>query len=711
MIDRNMIPSGYTGKILRVDLTTETASEISTYQYVPDYIGGKGIATKIFYDEVGPKVKAYDPENLLIYMSGPACGTGLPNASRGVFCSISPKTLPEMFTWSGIGGFFAEALKFAGYDGVVIKGKAKKHTYIVIDDGKVEFRDADEDGLWGQFTRQTQEMIFDRFGRDYFSQVIGPAGENMMRYASITTSADNVAAKTGFGAVMGSKNLKAIVAHGTGDITVGNLEEIMKLRGILNDFDEIRHPNPIQHANTFGAPEGAPEGAGQTDYMEYDLSWLSCCPGCTMRCNKLTMNCNDPFENELFNLSTKCVDLQFPVTESDCFYWLGEFIGTKYNSPSIAKTFYGAPADPSDPDFALINSADYGGGKLNYWKFDFDRGNKISYLCNAYGIDKWEVAMFYMTWISACKQEGILGELPFDFGKEPEISFEFLDYFLDCVVYRKTEWGELFADGMSRVIRKLGKKKWGNTIFHNQFNRKGEQLDIPVSLEMAWGGSAHWIGRGYQRMNEPQALMGALQVMVSTRDSQTNAHQHTRVEDWLQFKDDPYHSPLMAKCLEVNEVYGEIKESILSCEWTHHQPYREDEEVRMFNAATGYQLTEEEFFRFGQKIKGVYRAIEMRNHGRIRDIEVEEVYPIMSFPNYDKWAPTWDDWNDAVDLYYKQLGWDIATGWPLKETWEALGLDDVAEEMKKLGKIPDPKAAYIRKESPFTVDGHFRPED
>ena len=715
MIDKNFKPKGYAGKILRIDLTTQETSEYSTYDYVPDYVGGKGIATKIFYDEVPPETKAYDPENELIYMTGPACSTGLPNGSRGTFCSISPKPLHESFTWSGTGGYFGDALKLAGYDGVVIVGKAEKHTYVVIDDGAVSFEDADADGLWGQFTAETQELIFDKYGRDYFSEVIGPAGENLLRDASITTSADNAAAKAGFGAVMGSKNLKAIVAHGTGVVECGDLDEVMRLRDELNKFAQIKAPNPLRYRTSFGAPEGAPEGAGQSDPVEggWYSGWLACCPGCTMRCNMLTMDCTNPFDGQKINQSTKCVDIEFPCFESDCYYWLGEFVASKMNSPSVALNFYADTTDYDDPDLERVSSVEYGNDNCNYWKFDFDRGNQISYLCNAYGIDKWEVVIFFMTWLSACKQEGLFEKFPFKMEKDFEISIDFMKYFFDMVVYRRNEVGDLFAEGMARAIRAMGKGLWGNTTYHNRWSRTGERLDIPVSLEMGWGGSVHWLGRGYQSMNEPQAMQGALQVMVSSRDSQTNAHQHCRLEDFNQFEADPYHSKLAMDVLYVNDIYGDLKESILSCEWTHHQPYETDQEVRMFNAATGYQLTEEELFECGEKIKNTFRAILIRNSGRTRDEEVEELFPIMSFPNYANWAPTWDDWNDAVDLFYERLGWDIATGWPTRETYERLGLTDVEADMEARGLLPDPEktAAYVRKESPFTVDGHWKPED
>lgn len=158
MIDKSIKPTGYMGKILCIDLTTQETSELSTYDYVPEYIGGKGVGLKIFNDMVTePGMKAFDPENPLIYMTGPGCGTGLPSSGRGTFVSMSPKTDPEMVTWAGLGGFFGPALKCAGYDGIVITGKAAGHSYVLIDDGEVSFHDADADGVWGLYTIESQE--------------------------------------------------------------------------------------------------------------------------------------------------------------------------------------------------------------------------------------------------------------------------------------------------------------------------------------------------------------------------------------------------------------------------------------------------------------------------------------------------------------------------------------------------------------------------
>ena len=715
MIDKTIVPKGYVGKILHVDLSSMDISELSTYDYVPEYIGGKGVGMKIFNDMITePGMKAFDPENPLIYMTGPGCGTGLPSSGRGTMVSLSPKTYPEMVTWAGLGGFFGPALKCAGYDGLVITGKAPHHAYLVIDDGKVELRDADADGLWGEFVIETQEKIYDIFGnREYHSFVCGPAGETLMRDASVTTSADNAAAKAGFGAVMGSKNLKAVVVHGTGDIPVNMdaIGELYKLRGEVNDHRRLKQNNAIERYDTYSAFHNDP----QPVKGGWRRSWLACSPGCTLRCNALTMDRPNPFkEGEIVNESTKCVEIEMVEEENDFPTWMGIWVFTPRNKNSNGMNYLtNLTNDEEDPYWEFLHQP-VGRDKLNYWPCDFDRGMRMSYLCNEYGIDKWETTINFQTWLSACKQEGLFEGDPLGFGREVGTDFDFLSYFFRHVVYADTEWGKLFHEGMARAIKKLGKGKWGNTIYHNRWSTAtGEQLDIPVSLLMGWGYSTHWLGRGFQGGNESQALMVALETMVNTRDKASNSHQHTPIEDFLVLNEDPYHNPHMAKCAEETDIYSEIKESYLGCEWTHHRPYHENEEHRLFNAATGFNLTREELFQCGQRIHTLVRSMEIRLYDRTRDMEVEEFYPHMSFPNYQGWAPSWDDWNDAVDLYYNQLGWDRATGWPTREKYDSLGLGDVADRMEELGFMPIPGGDpdYVRKESPFTVGGHFKPDD
>jgi aldehyde:ferredoxin oxidoreductase len=139
---------GWCGTILKVDLSNSRCTELDTMQYAERFLGGRGIATKIYYDEVSPAAGALEPENVLILMTGPLGATGAQGASRFEVVGKSPMLKPEGFCYGNLGGFFAPALKKAGYDGVVVTGCAERPCYVWIHDGKAEIRDAV--ALWGK---------------------------------------------------------------------------------------------------------------------------------------------------------------------------------------------------------------------------------------------------------------------------------------------------------------------------------------------------------------------------------------------------------------------------------------------------------------------------------------------------------------------------------------------------------------------------------
>ena len=202
------MPNGYMGKILWVSLADLKVSTLDTMDYAEKYTGGKGIATRIFWDKAKPRMKdGLDPDNLLIFMTGPLGGTLSPSSGRTTTCFKSLVQWPKpWFSWSNFGGEWGPELKFAGYDGIVLHGKADHPIYIWINDGKVEFREAKD--LWGKDTYYAQRMIVKELGGDKRIKVItiGPAGENLVRQAILMTDTENVAG-WGPGGVMGSKNV------------------------------------------------------------------------------------------------------------------------------------------------------------------------------------------------------------------------------------------------------------------------------------------------------------------------------------------------------------------------------------------------------------------------------------------------------------------------------------------------------------------------
>ena len=201
---------GYAGKILRVDLSSGSTAELSTLDYANKFLGGRGIAAKLYWDEVPPQAGAFDEENGLIFATGPLAGIPVLGGSRWQVCGKSPASSPEHFCYCNLGGRWGAELKFAGYDAILIRGKSEKPVYLFLDDDVSELRDAS--ALWGKGAIETRETLKGELGSSVSVVAIGPAGENMAIMATLL--ADNDASGSGgLGAVMGSKKLKAIVVR------------------------------------------------------------------------------------------------------------------------------------------------------------------------------------------------------------------------------------------------------------------------------------------------------------------------------------------------------------------------------------------------------------------------------------------------------------------------------------------------------------------
>jgi aldehyde:ferredoxin oxidoreductase len=213
---------GYTGRILRVDLSSEKFTlEKTPSDWIREYIGGDGFALRLLYEEVEGGTDPLSADNKLIISTGPITGTLWPMSGRTVFVSKSPLT--GIWGESHVGGFLGPELKYAGYDMLVIEGHAEHPVYISIRDGDLEIRDARE--LWGMMTNDVSSEIR-RLHADPDTQIaaIGPAGENLVGFSSIIINNARAAGRTGMGAVLGSKNVKAVAIRGTGGVDVADHE-------------------------------------------------------------------------------------------------------------------------------------------------------------------------------------------------------------------------------------------------------------------------------------------------------------------------------------------------------------------------------------------------------------------------------------------------------------------------------------------------------
>jgi len=228
-------PYGYAGQILKVDLSSNKISKIPTMEYAERFLGGMGIATKIYWDAVTPDVEAFDPSNTLIFATGPLAGfTGVAGSIWQVH-GKSPLTIPEHFSCGSLGGSWGAQLKFAGYDALVVEGKSESPVYLLVEDDSVQIRDAS--ALWGSGAVQTRDLLKREHGRSVRVVTMGPAGENLVVFANIIADNDS-SASGGFGAVMGSKNLKAVAVRGQGRPEASNPEELRALARRLRRLKE-----------------------------------------------------------------------------------------------------------------------------------------------------------------------------------------------------------------------------------------------------------------------------------------------------------------------------------------------------------------------------------------------------------------------------------------------------------------------------------------
>ncbi len=267
---------GYAGRILRVDLSSGRTSTVPTSDY-KSFVGGRGWAAKVHWDEVRTQVGALDPENRLTFFTGPMAGFAGFGSSRWQICGKSPATDPEHFCYSNLGGTWGVTLKSAGYDGIIVHGRAEKPVYLLVDQDGAQIRDARH--LWGRGAIETREMLKTELGADVNVVACGQAGENMVAMATVLADRD-ASGSSGFGAVMGSKRLKAIaVVKGGTKLTAAHPDRLREL---------VRHYAHLQgdrNADYFTVP-------GKT---RRDSCW-----GCPGLCGRIAWKAADGTEGKYF---------------------------------------------------------------------------------------------------------------------------------------------------------------------------------------------------------------------------------------------------------------------------------------------------------------------------------------------------------------------------------------------------------------------------
>ncbi len=634
---------GYAGKILRIDLSSRNITRIPTSRYSDKFLGGRGIAARIYWEEVPPEVKALNPENRLLIFNGPLAGFNSIGSPRWTVCGKSPLTIPEHFSYSNLGGSWGVRLKFAGYDGMVIQGKAVKPVYIYINDDGVEIRDAS--ALWGKTTVETRDALKKELGESVSVVACGPAGENLVAFASLL--ADNDASGScGFGAVMGSKNLKAIAVRGSGRPAASNPLRLKELAGLVRELkkDSI--------------------GSGQQDLIVGNQAKRAICYGCIGACVRQTFQAKDGTKGKF-----ACGSAWFYQERAMRYY--GEWNEVPFFATRLCD-WYGLDTESMHTLIMWLNRCNKAGiltegdtgipfSRIGSYEFIDTLVKMISYregfgdvlarglirAAEAVGKNSSDLITDYTSKAGYgseyCPRMYIVSGLPY--AMEPRLPIQqvhevgvTLFAWLDWV--RKSEGSYLSTD----VFRKIARKFWGS--------------------ELAADFSTY----------DGKALAAA---KIQDREY---AKESLILCDW------------MWPIIHVSHSPDHVGDPTL--------------ESQLLSAVTGNTIDEEGLYRIGERIFNLQRAILVKegHKGRDSDILPEPFYtrPLRSsVQDAECLAPgkggdiisrkgavvDRDKFEKMKDEYYKLRGWDVATGFQTRAKLDALGLKDIADDLEKRGLL------------------------
>jgi len=311
----------YAGKVLKVDLCRNKIQlEPLPLELAGQYLGGKGLGTYLLLEEIDPRVDPLSPDNALIICTGPATGTAIPHKG---YILVFKSPLTGIYASSSSGGSFADELKYAGYDILIVKGRSKTPVYLWIDDDRIEIRNAGH--LWGKDTFETNELIKEELGDNEVSVLrIGPAGEKLVKIAGIFNDQSRTAGRCGAGAVMGNKNLKAIAVRGTGHVEVADMEGLLglmkELHNIISDkmlsYRKWGTPASISTVNELGVfPTKYFRKQQFAGFEEIDAETIrekllvksKACYSCSAHCGKLCEVLEGPYKGAVSEIDFETI--------------------------------------------------------------------------------------------------------------------------------------------------------------------------------------------------------------------------------------------------------------------------------------------------------------------------------------------------------------------------------------------------------------------
>ena len=615
MSDVNAI--GYVGKILRIDLTEgKIGSSDLDEKTVEKWVGGVGLGTKYLYEEVPPGVEWSDPINRLIWTSGPLAGSGVAGAATINIMAKGPMT--NTAGSSQANGFFGAYLKFSGFDGIIFQGKAPHLVYLLIRDGKAEIRDARH--LAGKTVTETESFLkkklgVNRYGASIFG--IGPAGENMVRHACITGDDGHAAAHNGLGAVMGSKNLKAVVAY--------------KSKKNFNVYDpdllKIKANEMVESAKALPRSKWGTGGSFSTQLSNGMLPVKNYTTNLFPEHEKM----NGQYMRTHFKIRSRpCLKCsiahvkEVTVTE-------GPYTGFVGEEPEYEAMAAFGPQ---------IGNTDLGGVVM--------LSNEVDTLgmdCNETG---WIIG-----WAMECFDKGVFTTKETDGLDLTWGNVEAVKILMNRIARREGYLGNLLAEGVMRASKKIG----------------GEAADWAIYAQK---GSAP---RGHDHRNRWYELFDTCMTNTSTLEA-THGPIQPKLVDMEPPTDDFSHEQVSTFNARHNGI-GLFYDCLGICRFVVPSPKML---IECLNAATGWSWTLEDAFTLGRRIVNLLRIFSLSHGMDIRDERPSARYGSIPVDGPNKGVNIMEKWDWMVNNYYTLMGWDPDTGTPLPETLEKLDLSEAIKD-------------------------------
>jgi aldehyde:ferredoxin oxidoreductase len=611
------------GKLLFADLTLRKCKvEPLNFSYARKYIGGKGLAGRYLFDMLKPGMDPLSPENPLIIMTGPLTGTLAPAAAK--YCVVTKSPLTGIWLDSHAGGYFGPELKYAGFDGLIILGRASSPVFIYIDDGKVEFRDASN--LWGRTTSETDRIVKEELGDETVKVMcIGPAGEKLAKIALIS-SCGRHHGRGGCGAVMGSKNLKAIAVRGSGGVDVAYPDEFFKACEEFIRKDVFEDPNA-----EFGRTGGTPEIVGWSQEA-------GCLP---------TRNWSDGRFEGASKIDVDDV-LKWSVRRRAC-----------YQCPIACSRWVKVPSGPyagvevEGPEYETLYSlgANCGIDRL-------DAIAKANLLCDELGLDTISVGVT-VAWAMECYEKGIItledtGGIELKFGNH-----EALIAIIEKMG-RREGIGDILADGVALASKRIGKGSEDFAMHVKGLELPGYEVRASPAMGLAYAtadrGGCHlraW-PVGVEAMGATGSFWMGPPLKIDRWSPENKALLVVRMQ----------HQYAAKFSLDVCDFCGWNNERLTKLLWAA-TGFEEYKDVRAFELA-------------GERIVNLTRVISvLEGVSRKDDTLPKRVFhePLKSGPGAGRVLKR-EDFEIMLNDYYKLRGWD-EQGRPTAKKLKELQMDDI----------------------------------